>query len=1592
MSDSKEPAAPAIVGYAGQRLRQQVMDGADLRGADFARASLDQVSLKGADLRGACLCGADLSQVDLTGAKLDGADLRGASLDRVVLDGASVDELDARGASLAQTSVEGLSGRGLNLSGAQLVKVTLVDATLEDCVLDGASLDDVGFTGTTLRGLSMVGLRATGCALVRCGFDDCDLGGASIEDTELRELTLSASTLRGTLVRSCRVRGLQCDDSPWSGGVIEACRGVGLPLEAQLVTAGATVVHSPVVRGMRALRASRPLQIAVVVGLMLLVLALVVVLRSPGLWPSSVLMSRFEALEGRNDIARCEPLIRVASVLGGRVGVPASQRDRTMQRVAECQLQLGQPEQAVATLRRYVSLSSDQPGEHFAALSLLGRFLLNQGDIVAAEQLLVELRGAAELPEQHIEALRFQASLLGAQGVVASPAHPDEPRPSDDPWRSLQLDMADALIALPALAAHQLGDTPDQLFVLGEWERATQLLTAVVEPPPTPADRWQHVRRAVEQLTSVDRASLALSLLAAQSEGDVLDDLVDVERLQVQVDLHLRLGDAEGALALCDALPPSEDPRLSMEIMLVRAGLFSDAGQPERAQALLEAAVLDADLPFDVLSRHGWLLADARLQGGDEAGAVRALEPVLAAVPDKEPAQNLLRELARWMDQLEDPQQVTALLDRVDNPMLAKAGQGQELALTTLRARARDGAIPLDDPTLEAVLERGTPEQIQEAAQLLLDGAQLDGAVEPAVEALLPHARKLSDTRARENLGLLLVEAAAGASLHGRALELLASMALARSEAIDIRSRAVALEVGITLDRGHLDPAIASYRAAVATPAGMEGWVATNLGRRIVDALQAADRMQEALDLVRELRVDADDQPELWLEAMSCLVSMDDVSGMAAELSAAETAIGSCTARIMATRAWMDQGRTPTQLSALEQACSSAASSVEERLSAASALGQAGDPDGALALVRGAASDALEPQVALRVQRELAAWLAVTGDGDAAIELLEDSYAETTDAEAHQQLTAGLIGLCNASDDPGSVMAAYLRYTGDHPDRLELQLWKQAAFALIHSGHAELVPQLGGQAGWTRHVARDLEQAELRALVDADDIDGAWMLLDRALEGAATADVKNDLLQRAAGLADRSSGHLRLLVWLDDLEAGVGTDAGLLLQLSLRRARALEATGDSAAAVEVLQSLLRQRLPGPIRAEALDSFGHSAGRVHDAATLELDLATIAGIQPLSAEDEQSLRLRAAEELLARGEPGGARALLEPLAGQALEPAVAEAIWDLLARANVAVGRYPDALALPTRFLASAGPCGAWLAVVRHLPTEGPVFEQARDGALHGCSPSEIPVHQALSLADALGKVEPRRALDFLMQVRQAPGLEPLQRANIDVERARLLAEDGQLEQASSLLEGVLADSEQPSVAARAGAQLIHLAAQQGGASASSQVEQVAQQAYDRVQGHPQAAREVAQEAVGALRSLEAWPEAIVWQQRLVDLNPALDEGRGNALLHLIYLQLDTHPGDPSAAGRTWLEQLDEARGLAVPGTHLYEELVTLEVAWRVVQARDEAGILVVLEASLEDVDGDTNFLNSVATRLDAWKKDAAAAVVRREREARLGNP
>ncbi len=1585
MTEKVDKAPQATVPGPGASLQQEQLDGADLKGADLTRTTLDQVSLKGADLRGARLCGATLIQVDLSDAQLEGADLSGARLEKVVLDGAVLDGVDARGAYLEQTSLDRVRARGLQAAGVEMVKVNAAEIEFDGAVLDGAKLSDVAIHDAVFRELSAVGLRASDCALVKSVLEGCDLAGAGFEDSTLQAVELRGGSLRGLALVGSKLRNLRSTDAVWGGASIQGCRGLSAELEAELEAAGAVLRHSPAVRLLRRIKGSRPLQIGLLVAVLLLITAIVVAVKSPGLWPSAVLLSRFQALESRNDVERCEPLIEVAAALAGRADLEPGLRFRSLHRAAECQLQLGQDHQVEATLQRFRQLGDELPEHRHQALQALGDLLISLGQLDEAQALVEPLREAGDEPELLLESLRFEARLFEARGVTPIPSARDGER-ADDPWRSLQLELADALLKLPELAPHHLGSTAADLLVSGDWERALQLMDAV-EPALEPEERWEQARSACDHLRELGAPDLALALLEALHGDEPLDDLADIDRLGLFLDLHRQLGLGSEAEEMLAAIEAPADPRLALELSLLRAGLATEQGRPADALALLESAEFGPDWPFDLRARLAWTQADAHLASGDEAGAVAALEPALVAVNDKEPAENLLRELANFMERLTEPQRVTAMLERVDNPMLDKAGQGQELALTVSRAMARAGTLTMDDPTLLGVLERGTSDQVQEAARLLLDIARGQGRLEEAVERLGPRARALADRRSRENLGMMLAEVCAGEGSRERALELIDELSLDQAEDLGVRSRAVGLRVGLAVDDGQLESALERYRSAVADSQSIESWVVINLGRRLVDALQAKGRMKEALALVEELRSRAPDQPELWQEAMTCRLAMDDAQGLEGELTAARSAIGACLATIAVTRARLELGKSAIEVQALEEACSSAPSSAAQRLDAAAVAGQAGHPEAALSLAQAASELELAPELWVRVQRELAGFTAATGARQAAVDGLDAAYDRAAGPEQQRQISEALFGQLTGLGDPEPILAAYRRLAADHPAQIDEAIWKQAALALIHAGHPTQVDELGGDPGWRHTVSRELDNASYAALVEQGDADGAWAWLEEALARDASAEARAELVHRAAQLADRTGTHERLQRWLDLLEDRVDEGSSLLPLLQLKRARALEAGGDARGVVEALQPVLRT-MPAELEGELWSVYGRNLGRADDAAAIQAVIASQLAEGVLAEPTEARLRLVAAEELHARGESADAVALLEALEGRALEPGLASSVLDLMARCYTALERYDDALTLPVRFQGAARACEVWLAVVLHLPPDQGAAERARTAALEHCAPEDIPQHQVLALGDAIARSDPERALLFLGQARAVQGLEAEQQRGIDIERARLLAELERTDEARALLEQVLEGAQQPHLATRAVTATMRLILRQGAEDAAAQVQEVAERGLERVAGNPQATRELLRETAGALGELGAFDEAIGWQLRLVDQHAEPDEGRGYALLQLIHLQLDARPGEPDKADPAWLAQLDEARALAKPGTHLYDELLTLSIAWKVVQAGSEARIIAMLEAETQGLDNDTNLLNSVAARLDVWRHEGAR-VVRTEREARL---
>lgn len=130
------------------------------RGARFDKAALYKTDLRGADLIGANLSGCDLTDADLRGADLTGANLDGANLTRTKLDGAVFDKASLIGAKLVDIDAKRIG----------FFKADLRNATISCCTLEDCGFEEAEFAGANAR-LSN---------FVSCGFDRASLTSGGI--------------------------------------------------------------------------------------------------------------------------------------------------------------------------------------------------------------------------------------------------------------------------------------------------------------------------------------------------------------------------------------------------------------------------------------------------------------------------------------------------------------------------------------------------------------------------------------------------------------------------------------------------------------------------------------------------------------------------------------------------------------------------------------------------------------------------------------------------------------------------------------------------------------------------------------------------------------------------------------------------------------------------------------------------------------------------------------------------------------------------------------------------------------------------------------------------------------------------------------------------------------------------------------------------------------------------------------------------------------------------------------------------------------------------------------------------------------------
>ncbi len=186
----------------------------DLRGANFSNLRIhetklnskylqmtgNRISLKNANLQGAIFRDASLEQVDLRGAYLDNiyasnvdlnitwlcnkasmkmARLNGSNLYRACLRGAQMQGVQLRGAYLREADL-----RRVNLQGADLRAANLQKACLEETCLQGADLREADLRWTDLQGADLREAKLRGTNLQGANLQGARLCGANLTDDQ----------------------------------------------------------------------------------------------------------------------------------------------------------------------------------------------------------------------------------------------------------------------------------------------------------------------------------------------------------------------------------------------------------------------------------------------------------------------------------------------------------------------------------------------------------------------------------------------------------------------------------------------------------------------------------------------------------------------------------------------------------------------------------------------------------------------------------------------------------------------------------------------------------------------------------------------------------------------------------------------------------------------------------------------------------------------------------------------------------------------------------------------------------------------------------------------------------------------------------------------------------------------------------------------------------------------------------------------------------------------------------------------------------------------------------------------------------------
>ncbi len=186
--------------FTGANLYRADLTRAVLAEANFRRADLGDAILDGANLQGANLVSADFREIDFeTNPNFRGADLRSANFLRATLNG-----VDFSGARLEEANFNRAEVKAAIFTAADLNEADMRDADAQGARFDGADVSEMDFSESDLTGASFQGANIEGAR-----FSEADLTGSNFSGAINAEKSTFSETVcsDGSTSNSCYFDG-----------------------------------------------------------------------------------------------------------------------------------------------------------------------------------------------------------------------------------------------------------------------------------------------------------------------------------------------------------------------------------------------------------------------------------------------------------------------------------------------------------------------------------------------------------------------------------------------------------------------------------------------------------------------------------------------------------------------------------------------------------------------------------------------------------------------------------------------------------------------------------------------------------------------------------------------------------------------------------------------------------------------------------------------------------------------------------------------------------------------------------------------------------------------------------------------------------------------------------------------------------------------------------------------------------------------------------------------------------------------------------------------------------------------------------------